>query len=34
MAGKEGHREFIRVPIRVWVEVRAGDCVIKNPCIS
>ena len=30
MAGKEEHREFKGVPIRVWVEVRAGDCVIKT----
>jgi hypothetical protein len=30
MAGKEEHREFIKVPIRVWVEVHAGDCVIKT----
>lgn len=31
MAGKEEeHREFTRVPIKVWVEVRAGDCVIKT----
>ncbi len=30
MAGKEEHREFTRVPIRVWVEVRAGDCTIKT----
>ena len=30
MAGKEEHREFKGVPIRVWVEVRAGDYVIKN----
>ena len=30
MSGKEEHREFKGVPIRVWVEVRAGDCVIKT----
>jgi hypothetical protein len=30
MADKEEHREFTRVPIRVWIEVRAGDCVIKT----
>jgi hypothetical protein len=31
LAGKEEHRNFTRVPIRVWVEVRAGDYVIKTP---
>ena len=30
MTGKEEHREFTRVPIRVWVEIRAGDCTIKT----
>ena len=30
MAGKEEQREFARVPLRVWVEVRAGDCTIKT----
>ncbi|HIJ50526.1 MAG TPA: PilZ domain-containing protein [Nitrospinae bacterium] len=30
MAGKEEHREFTRVLISVWVEVRAGDCTIKT----
>jgi hypothetical protein len=30
MAGIEEHREFTRVPIRVCVEVRAGECVIKT----
>ena len=30
MAGKEEHREFTRVLIRVWVEVCSGDCVIKT----
>ena len=30
MAGKEEHREFTRVPIRGWIEVRTGDCVIKT----
>lgn len=30
MADNEEHREFTRVPIKVWVEVRAGDCVIKT----
>ena len=30
MADNEEHREFTRVPIKVWVEVRAGDSVIKT----
>jgi hypothetical protein len=30
MAGSEEHREFTRVPIKVWVEVRAGDSLIKT----
>ena len=30
MAGKEEHREFTRVLIRVWVEVCSEDCVIKT----
>ena len=30
MAGKEEHREFTRVLIRDWIEVRTGDCVIKT----
>ena len=30
MAGKEEHRECTRVLIRIWVEVRAGNCVIKT----
>lgn len=30
MSENEEHREFTRVPIKVWVEVRAGDRVIKT----
>ena len=30
MSGNEEHREFTRVPIKIWVEVRAGDRVIKT----
>lgn len=30
MSGKEEHREFTRVPIRVWVEIRTEDCTIKT----
>ncbi|MBT6716248.1 MAG: PilZ domain-containing protein [Nitrospina sp.] len=30
MSGNEEHREFTRVPIKVWVEVRAGERVIKT----
>lgn len=30
MSGNEEHREFTRVPIKVWVEIRAGDCVFKT----
>ena len=30
MAGKEEQREFTRVLIRDWIEVRTGDCVIKT----
>jgi hypothetical protein len=30
MAGSEERRAFTRVPIKVWVEVRAGDSLIKT----
>ena len=30
MSNGEEHREFTRVPIKVWVEIRAGDRVIKT----
>ncbi len=30
MAENEEHREFTRVPIKIWVEIRAGDILIKT----
>jgi hypothetical protein len=30
MARKEEYIEFTRALIRVWIEVRTGDCVIKT----